>query len=124
MAEVEDVAAASAGLPENLAGSLLDHLARRQQDRGVEVALDSTPDADPPPAFVEGHPPIQADQIGTGARYRLQQCGGASPEVDARDAQWLDRGKDGAGVRGNPGLVVVGGQRADPAVEQLNSARA
>src|SRR5437899_3089333 len=67
MAEVEDVAAASAGPPENLAGSLLDHLTRRQQDRRVEVALDSAPDADPPPALVEGHPPIQADQVGTGA---------------------------------------------------------
>src|SRR5438477_2743563 len=59
--EIEYVACAASRAPQHIARPLADELGRSQQDRGVQVALDGPGVADPPPALVQRHPPVQRD---------------------------------------------------------------
>src|SRR5712692_8368254 len=68
--EVEDMARSTTRPPQHLTGAFPDQVRRSEEDRGVEVALDTSLMADPAPALVERHPPVQRHDVGTRLRDR------------------------------------------------------
>ncbi len=85
---------------------------------GVQVALHRLARPDPGDRVVEGHPPVDADDVGPGLAHVVQQLAGADAEVDPRDVG--DTRQHPGAVRGDAGAVLRRGQRADPGVEQLH----
>src|SRR5438270_12354076 len=67
VAEVEDVAGAPAGPSQHVPGPPADQLGRAEQDGRVAVALDATL-AEPGPAGVAAHSPIDGGDAGPGLR--------------------------------------------------------
>src|SRR6266566_5418221 len=59
VSEIEYVARAASRAPQHIARPLADEIGWSQQHRGVQVALDCPRVADPSPAFVQRHPPVQ-----------------------------------------------------------------
>src|ERR1051325_3694279 len=105
MPQVEDVAAATTGAAQHVAGPRANQVGGTEQHGRVEVALDPQPD-DPAPSLVEWHAPVERNDVWSGFRYRLEQARGVGAEVDARHAQGFERGEDGARVAQNTRFVV------------------
>src|SRR5450759_5661131 len=96
--EIEDVARPAAGTAENVAGALAHKLRRPEEHRRIEVALDAAVVADPIPARVERHPPVQRYDVWSRGRYRLEHPGCVRAEVDPGHARRAERREDGAGM--------------------------
>ncbi len=121
--EVEDVSDPAARPPQHVARALANHVCRRQQHRGVEVALDSKV-ADMPPPLVQRHAPVERHDVRSRLRDQLEQARRVGAEVDPRHQQRRQRVEDRARVPDHARLVIVGGQGADPRIEDLNRLRA
>ena len=122
--QVEHVARSAAGLGQHAVGfALRSPPSRRQEHRGVEVALDALVRADPPPRVVQPDPPVHADEVRPGGCDLLEHPADAGAEVD-RGNTGLAHGVEDAPVVGqHVGLVCGRSQVADPRVEQLQHLR-
>jgi len=120
MAKVEDVAGTSGGGTQNGFDAFLNDIERRKECDGVEVALDCVAVADGTPAFVEGLPPVEADDIGTGGSHGAEEAGGFDAEVNHWDAESLHGAHEALGSFKRVLVVVGEGERTDPAVEDLD----
>ncbi len=89
VAQIEDVSRTAAGLLEDLAHALAEQISAGEQQDGVEIALHRDRVAESGPALVQGHPPIEADDVGAGFAHGRQQGRGIHAEVDDRHAQRL-----------------------------------
>src|SRR5438309_9502378 len=103
-AQVEHVPGPALVGVEDGGGLAGDDVPRGQADRRVEVALDGDVMAQAGPGPVEGHPPVDADDVGASLGEQLEQLTGADPEVDAGNAEVLEPGEDspGGGEHGAP----------------------
>ncbi len=87
---------------------------------GVEVPLHGDSAAEALTSDVDGHPPVDADDVGSGVGHERQQLAGVDAEVDGRHVEIGKAVEDfGAGGQHAP-LIVVGAEGAGPAVEQLH----
>src|ERR1700730_1405238 len=77
MAEVEDMARVAASAPKNVSSALADQFRWAQQNRRVQVSLDSPIPAHPVPTAVERQAPIERNNVWIRGRDRLQQLGWA-----------------------------------------------
>src|SRR5229473_2341743 len=84
MAEVEDVASASACTPQHLASPRDHALGGPEKDSRVEVALHAAIEADALPARVEVDAPVERDDVRSRCRDQLEQPRGGGPEMDPR----------------------------------------
>jgi len=105
----------------DLAGLLLHHRPGREQGRRVEVALDSMVEADFRPGLAQVHPPVETDDIAAGIPHGGEQGGGPGAEMNRRRSGGTQSLEDGRDVRLHRAPIVCGGQRAHPAVEQLDN---
>ncbi len=78
---------------------------------GIEVALDAAV-ADAAPGLVEGQPPVDADDVGAGARHRLEEVRGGGPEMDRRAPRSRRPPRGCAGCRAAPSARRPGSERA------------
>ncbi len=85
VAEVEDMAGASAGLCQDPSGLAGDLPWRGEQDDRIEVPLDGDPVTEPIPGPVQVDPPVQADDRAARVSLKLQQGARVRPEMDHRD---------------------------------------
>ena len=100
-------AGAVGGATKDVAGALGDDGKGGEEEGRVEVALDADVVADARPGVVERDAPVDADQVGPGARDQVEEGGGAGAEVDRR-RQTAQLGHDPSGV-GQDGLGVRSG---------------
>src|ERR1700674_1376117 len=114
VAEIEDVSGVTARAPKHVLSSLAYQLGRAQQHGGVQVSLYAEVAADAIPSVVQRHAPIERDKVWPRRGDRLQQPGGVRPEMDRGHAERCELVEDRAGVRKNPGLVVLQSEGADP----------
>src|ERR687898_1070829 len=77
VAKIEDVSWTSARAFEDVVGSRQHAIERRQQQRRIEIALDSAIVADAIPRFVERDTPVGADHIAAGVAQILKDVRGA-----------------------------------------------
>ena len=118
VAEVEDVARAALGPPQDVPDPLADLRGRRQQGHGVQVALDGHVVAHAAPCPVQVHAPVHPDHVAARLPHELQEAAGAGAEVDDRDAGSHPRHQP-AHVRQHVFPVVLGGKATHPTVEHL-----
>src|SRR4029450_3859011 len=72
------------------------------------------------PAEVEGHAPVEADDISAGRRHDLEQVPRTGPKVD----RWgRDAAENALRIGRDELLIVLNGKRAHPTVEELNHIR-
>ena len=69
-------------LSQHIQHTLFHYIPRGQQERRIEVALDTPLVANPRPGIVERHAPIDADDIATRLSHQLQEAGGPGAKVD------------------------------------------
>ena len=86
VAQVEDVAGCRLPGLDDLVGPGQHHLGRCEHQGRVEVALHG-PAARPSYAVGEGHPPVDAHDVGPGLPHQAEQLAGADPEVDPGHAE-------------------------------------
>ena len=94
-------------------------LARREEQRRVEVALQRDAVAEPLARLVERRPPVDADHAAAGLALRGQQVAGAGAEVDHGHVEVREGVEDAPHVRQHELAVVRLVERADPRVEEL-----
>ncbi len=87
---------------------------------GIEVTLDGRVGASETPAFVERDAPVEAEDVCTGGGHGGEERRGVDAEVDDGDAKGLDALDEFAGLGQDVVDVVVDGERAGPAVEDLD----
>src|SRR5205085_7791012 len=61
--EIENVARSSAGTLQHIVGRGEHAIERREQKRGIEIALDRAVVSDTVPGFVERNPPVGANDV-------------------------------------------------------------
>ena len=117
--QVEYVAA-GASRPTKDLPRLRPHVAgRAEKDRGIEVPLDGELSARHFPGFIDGDAPIDAQHVDPRPGHQGQQVACIEAEEDARDGR-VERGEESLHMRQSIALVVCGGERADPTVEDLD----
>ena len=89
-------------------------------DGGVEISLQRVARADTSSGLVERHPPVHADDLDARAGHQREQLSGADTEVDARHAEIGQALEHLARGGQHVALVVGGGERPHPAVEELD----
>jgi hypothetical protein len=98
VSEVEDVTREVACLLEDLSRRAESHLARREADRGVEVALQGEPAScglDPARRRAKRDPPVHTDHLGAGRCHQPEELARPDTEVDPGDPEVLEAGEDG-----------------------------
>ena len=125
VAEVEDMARGVPGRPEYLPRLGGGHLPGGQAHGRVEVALDGDTGPDTPPGVVQRDPPVDTHDGAAGSGHRGQQLARAHPEQDGGNPVMglgqLGEEPGGGGQYQLP--VVVRGEDAGPAVEDLHGRR-
>src|SRR6266571_33627 len=124
VSQVEDMAVAATRATKHVARSFANEVGRSQQHGRVEVALNPRPCADAAPSFVKRQAPVEGHDVRPGIRYRLEQTQGVGAEVDAGNAERLERPEYCARMVHDSRLIVFARKRAHPRVEQLNRLRA
>ena len=117
------MAGTAAGAREDRLHPLAEVRGPGQQRGGIEVALHADVGADGGPAGVERHAPVEPDDVAAGLPHERQQRGGPGAEVNRRHAG-SQRADHRARVRQHVLAIVVGPERADPGVEELDRLRA
>ena len=97
---------------------------RREERHRIEIALNGGAVADVHPGLVDVDAPVDAHDVAAGGVQFLEKAGGAGAEVDHRDAGGADALDQGAGVGRGEADVIVGAERAHPAIEDLDGAGA
>src|ERR1035438_523567 len=120
VAEVEDVAWTAGGGVQDFVDALFQHFRRSEEGDGIEIALHRMAVPDGAPAFVEGLPPIEADDVGSGGSHGAEKSRCLDAEVDYRHAQFLHGADEAFGSLESIVAVVGGAERADPTVEDLD----
>jgi len=124
VAEVEDVAGTRASALEQFMHAHAQLGERRHQHRWIQVALHRGTIADIHPGLVDIDAPVDAHYVAAGRVQFLEEACRAGSEVDhghARRANALDQR---ARIRRHVANIIVRAERADPAIEYLNDARA
>ena len=119
--EVEDVSGPAAGAREDLVGRGKHALERPQQQRRVEISLDTAIGADALPRFVQRRAPVGADHVAAGLAQQIENRAGAHAKMNRRHAGRRDAREDFRGVRQDELAVVGRIQRTDPRVEYLHA---
>ena len=120
VAKVEDVTRMTGVALQDRVDLRRDDLPRSAEDRRVEVALQGPVGGHAPTGLGEGNPPVHADDVGPCLCHQRQEFAGAHPEVDAGHTGGTDGLEHLRARRHGVSLVVGGGQRARPRVEQLD----
>src|SRR5262245_57902014 len=123
VAEVEDVSGTAARAREHIVRGGEEPIARRKQQRRIDVALYGASGSDRRPRFVQPLPPIDADHVTPGFREVAEYGGGADTEMDQRDSGIRKAVEDPARVRQHELAIVAAPQAAGPGVEHLNRLR-
>lgn len=89
---------------------------------GVQVSLERGARLDPLHGLVQGDAPVHAHHVGPGLAEQAQELAGAHTEVDTGHLVVGQLTEDPRGVGQHRGAVVLGAQRADPGVEELDRA--
>ena len=114
MTEIEDVAGPAARPSQHVIRPRSDQVGRSEQHGGVEIALDAMLVADPIPARVKRHAPVQRNDVWASVRDRLEQVSRIGPEMDAWNPRRRERVEDRSRVTRDARVVIVSGQRPDP----------
>src|ERR1019366_3166226 len=94
------------------------------ETHGIESALDGRAVGNIRPGLIDIDAPVAAHDVAAGSVEFAEVAGSAGAEVDDGDAAGLDAFDEGAGIGLGEADVVVTGESADPAVENLNGAGA
>src|SRR5260370_25736951 len=86
VSEVEDVAGARAGALQQIGDVQLELGQWREEDGGIEVALDRRAVADVHPGLVDVDSPVDAEHVAAGGMQLAEEPGGAGAEVNHRHA--------------------------------------
>src|SRR5271165_5943963 len=97
---------------------------RREQHRRVEIALDRGTIADVHPSLIDVNSPIDAHDVASGRVKFLEKTCCAGSKVNHGHSGGADALNQSPGIRRHETDVVVGAERADPAIEDLNGASA
>ena len=122
VSQVEDMAWASAGLPQDSAGLTLDLLERGEEDDGIEVPLHGDAVAKPCPSLVQLDAPIQADHRAPRIPLEVQQRARIGPEVDRGDRR-IEPGEETCHVWLDEPPIVRRAESPNPAIENLQGLR-
>src|SRR5260370_19919190 len=82
VSEVEDVAGARAGALQQIGDVQLELGQWREEDGGIEVALDRRAVADVHPGLVDVDSPVDAEYVAAGGVKLAEESGGAGAEVN------------------------------------------
>src|SRR6266550_582947 len=123
VSEIEDVAGPAARAAEDVTHPRLERRAWREQSDGIEVALDRARGTDALPRRIERNTPVDADHVTPRGRKVLEESGGVGSEMDNGHPGPAREFQGAPAVRLHVGAVVLRGQTADPAVEQLERSR-
>lgn len=126
MAEVDDVARGGGALVDDALGASVQRLNSREQQRGIEVALQHVAPAQQRGGLGQRGAVIDAEHARSRLAERGQQVRGIRPEVNARNVgvSGGDGGEHALRIRHDVRPVVRLGERSDPRIEQLHDARA
>src|ERR1700675_4936043 len=121
MTKIEDVAGASGGGAQDFFHALLKDFHRSEKRDGVEVTLHRVGVSHGAPAFVEGLPPIETDDVCAGRGHFCEEAGGFHTKIDDRYTHGLHRANQALG--GFEGIVAIVGQaeRTNPTVKDLDN---
>ena len=86
VSEIEDVARAAGGAAQHVARAGEQAIARAEQQRRIEIALDAAVVADALPRLVERDPPVGADHVAAGLAHHVQDRAGGDAEMNRRHA--------------------------------------
>jgi hypothetical protein len=121
MAEVEDMTGAAVGEGKDFADAGLEDIEGGEEGDGVEVPLNSAAGAYRTPAFVEGNPPVETEDVRCSFGHGGEHGGGVDSKVNDGDAEGLDALNE-LGGGGEAVLPVVGDREGtDPGVEDLDA---
>ena len=87
--EVEDVAGAARGATQDLLGGAVRPMARTEEQRRIEVALDGPVGPNRAPRLVQRNAPVGADDVAAGRRQIRQDGRRAGAEMNCRHASRL-----------------------------------
>ena len=97
---------------------------RREQHGRIQVALDRGAIADVHPGLVDVDAPIDPHHVAAGGVQFAEKSSRAGAEVNHRNAGGADALDQRAGIRRDIADIIVGAERAHPAIEHLDGARA
>src|SRR5215471_13585376 len=97
---------------------------RSEENRGIQVALDSRPIADVHPGLIDVDPPIHTHDVPARGVQFLEETCRSGAKVNHWNTGRTDSLHQSARVRSHIADIIVGSQRAYPAIENLNHARA
>ena len=97
---------------------------RSEQHRRIQIALHRRPVADVHPGLVDVDAPVDAHHVAAGGVQLAEKARRAGAEVDHRNARRANALDQRARIRRHVANVIVRPQRAHPAIEHLNDARA
>ena len=120
VAQVEDVAGTASRAPQDVVHAGQEALARGEEQRRIEVALDGDVGPRALPALVEWRPPVDADDGAAGLALDRQQVAGGRPEVDLGHIQAVEPVEDPPDVGEHELQIVLLVERPDPRVEHLH----
>ena len=106
VAEVEDMAAGTISIVEDILNTLFDMVVRREEDARVEVALDRDLFPDRLHCLMHVHPPVDADNICPAFFDYLENAGAVVGKIDDRDIEFL-QGLDGRLYIGEDHIFIV-----------------
>ncbi len=89
----------------------------------IQIALHGQVRSDASAGRVERHPPVDTDHVGARRGHEAEELTGAHAEKDGGHAEVRDPVEDGPRGREDELLVLVGGERTGPAVEELDRLR-
>lgn len=84
VAQIEDVSRSSAGSSQHIVCRGEQEVARTEQPRRIQVALDGAVVTDDEPGLVQGKTPVEADDVAAGFRDVGKDCRRAHAEVHDR----------------------------------------
>ena len=91
-----------------------------EQERRVEIALDGVGRAELFPGDVDGEAPVDADDVAAGRGQVRENRGRPGAEMNGRDVGRFQGREDLGGMRAGELAVVLGRERPDPRVEDLD----
>src|SRR4051812_27277555 len=92
VSEVENVTGTSAGALEHGVDGFKEPIERRQEHRGIEIALHGAVASDAIPCLVERRPPVDANHVSPGFAQLAKNRAGADPKMDRRYAERRNAG--------------------------------
>ena len=125
VAEIEDVPWLSTVVGEDRLGTGNGDVSAGEDQRRIEVALQGDVGSEALARRADRRPPVEPDHLGAGGGHRLDEVIAADAEMDAGRIRMAlgQLGEHAPGVREHELLVVSGGERAGPGVEQLERLR-